>query len=529
MIFKVVVVCLWILTLPSVGYSITSQDITYEIENFQFEASEIEQTVASYQQIQKSYVQLHRERSNHSELMFLKYKMEIFNYWFSQKLIKNVEKLARSREQVEEIFDLLPFILKDDFARKIGIKSSKNSPEKFLEVKTLERTLWSLFDNWKNLSLATSYPIEGESAYFHGITFQTGDLIVGDTNTYSYELTTATRDTEETGNHSAIFVLMHVNGRSVPTVFDMHADGVRATPLSHYLNGRINTYLEVYRLDEKERRLLDKDWQSKIRAYFEKVVLKQRSYKFDFTARVENNDRNMLTCTELVEEAMRAGGIAPVTELTTTLPVAYEVITKFGTLSREYLTPADFVFDGRFKMVGYVDMLNIKTNILVKLESNVFSRVLKEQSINTNKVLKEINRKAKSIAKIRQPRSLLGKIIRSVSDLTILSFPTGEPNLIAFNLLFNEETENAVKLCSGEKKVIVGYRTTNKERGIPMREPIKGNDQCYDYFSPLLENLDPTFDVRNFLTNEENFQVMSRAMKSLLVYFNSADEDTSEE
>ncbi len=512
---------------PMAGFC-TIQDIMNDIEQFDFNETQIEQSLADYKNIQDSYIQLPRGRFNQYDLVLLKYKMEVFNYWFSQKLIQNIDKLPHDNKKLQDLFDSFPFILKDNQAKKIKIRSSKHAPEKFLDVKTLEDTRWSLFNNWKDYKLASNYPVQGEEAYFHGIKFKTGDIIVGDTNTYGYELLSTTRDTKQTGNHSAIFVMMHDKGRSIPTVFDMHAGGIRATPLSHYLHDKISTYLEIYRLTAEEQRFLQPNWQNQIRNYFENLISKQQKYKFDFTTNVDNNDKNEFTCTELVTEALHAGGISSVLELTLTESYAYDLIVQFGTISREYLAPADFAYDKRFSLVGYTDMLNIKTNLLIKLESDVLTKVLQQQAIKTNKVLHKIKAKSEAIEKIRTSESFAGKLLRFSTGIKVSSFPAGEPNLIAFSLFFDEEVEKTILYCTGSKKVARKITTTIPKGRVAVKKNIPTFDPCYTHFKLVLNNLSPKFDVENFLIDEKNVLSMRKAMRSLLQYFHPQSEEVRE-
>ena len=98
----------------------TIQDIMNDIEQFDFNETQIEQSLADYKNIQDSYIQLPRGRFNQYDLVLLKYKMEVFNYWFSQKLIQNIDKLPHDNKKLQDLFDSFPFILKDNQAKKIS-------------------------------------------------------------------------------------------------------------------------------------------------------------------------------------------------------------------------------------------------------------------------------------------------------------------------------------------------------------------------------------------------------------------------
>ncbi len=521
---KILMTSILCMLLPYMASANSVQDIVNNIEQFQFDNKCMNETISKYMQIQKTYINLDRKKSNQSKLVMLKYKMEVFNYWFSQNIIENIDQLASDDNlNLQNLFDSFPFILKEKQAKRLGLTISKDAPKKFLDVKTLEGTQWSQFISWKDLDLATNYSSNTaqatnseESVYYHGVEFQTGDVIISDTNTYGYEIAASTRDTVQTGNHSAIFVLMKDGDKSIPTVFDMHADGIRATPLSHYLHEKINSYVEIYRLNEHEKMMLSNNWKSRIRKYFESNLAKQQSYRFDFTASAENNDQRKLTCAELVLLALEAGGMtAPFTKLTNTTDAALKMIKSFGTFSGKYLAPADFVYDGRFKMVGYFDMLNVKKNLLIKLNSVILAEVIQNQTINTQTVLEKIKTHVKLISAMTNPKSFMGKLLIALSGVNTTSFPEGEPTLIALNLFFEEEVTKSISACLGEvSHLVTDNNSTENEATLDFLP-------CYYHFAPILENLTPKFNVKDFLFNSENSRYMKMAMKDHLEYFNN--------
>jgi hypothetical protein len=488
-----------ILTLSSFTLAQASiLEIASQIKQFKFNGEQVNKTVQNYQSIQKEYVALDRSQVNKKELVLLKYRMEAFNKWFSEELIETLKSNNEiSIIKKQKLFNNLPFIISDSDAKSLNIKASTDSPRKYLKVKTLQETRWSSFKKWKNKKLATSYTISGESATFHGITFTTGDIIIGDTNTFGYELAGATRDTPQTGNHGAIFVMMHEGDRLIPTVFDMHTGGLRASPLSHYMNKKINTYIEIYRLKKSEK-VAKLNWQDEIRAYFLSVLDQQKMFHFDFSVETTNDEEKNLTCTELIHNVLtKNAGISPLQKVTQFKQASFDILSQFGTIGQAYVAPADFVYDSRFKMVGYLDMLEVRRNLLIKLNAKQLEILFDTKTVNVDKAYKEINTTIGLLSKMKRKNSFLGRIMRALTGLKISSFPNGDMGIIGISAFFDKTIKSSILECGSRKKL------------------------CGQHFNKELEDLNPaTFDVNNFLESNENNEVMGNTMMNVKNIFN---------
>ena len=490
--------------------------IKKDIESFKFNPkNNLAKTLGAYHKIQKDYLNFTRKREEGEKIVELKYQMQIFNKWFSQRLYAELSKKRYSSQKIQKIINQLPFMYTFKEAARLGVKYSGSFPQKHLNVETLLGTYWSEFKTWKDLEASKGVIIDDETALYHGIYLKTGDVIVGDINSYGYEYMAATRDSEQTGNHSAIFVMMKDGNRFIPTVFDMHANGLRASPLSHYLDRKINTYLEVYRLKRSYSQGLSSTWQHSVREYFNHQLNSQYEFKFDFTADPKNNERKKLTCTELVQTALGHGGVDGIEVKTKTRSDAYAPFSQLGYFSQEYLSPNDYMYDEKYELIGYLDMLNVRRNLLIKLNSVALEYLFQHYQANIPAMKKIISDNVKGINHMKNKGSFLGQLLREVSGLKHSSFPAGHPNLIAISKYFEDQIEVSVLKCLYPQKKYAPSRAG--QNGMSRFRKVK--DKCYRHFKPLLDSLSPQFNVHHFLNDEKNIKVMLGSMKPILSLF----------
>jgi hypothetical protein len=467
-----------------------AETLSDSIKHFDWQAP-VPELISSYQQIRSGYVNLDRPNMADSDLIELKFQMLFFEQWFAPYLEKRIvdEKLY-SRDERQEIFDQLSIILSEKNADKLGIKIHKRAPNRDLDVKPLEGTKWSEFKKWEGDKEFSNYDIDGESVSFHGMTLQTGDVLVGDLDSLTHAISGSFRTPSEVASHSAIFVMMKDGARSIPTVFDVHESGLRATPLSLFLGEKVSAYMEVYRSVTPG----PAGWQAALRNAFVDALARGEAFPFDFET--NDTDRQAYICTELVEEFRMRAGMPPVRRLSHTFDWAQRNLSLLGEMSPTYLVPNDFATNGQFKMVGYIHSAKAGQEALAWLAADLVGERFRTSTLNVERLQKKLKSNMKIIEKMRKG-SFFGKLFLHIAHIPQDSFPSGSPLLIAASVYFDKKVDSGAERCSNHIF-----------------------NSCYKYFRAEFKDQDPrSFSISDFIANPENRARLGEELSFMDEYF----------
>jgi hypothetical protein len=299
------------------------------------------------------------------------------------------------------------------------------------------------FSVWADKPEFYNYRFEGDEVVLRGMRIRSGDLILNNPASRPTGIFTSIAQEDSAFAHVGVVVFLERNGKKLPVVLEEHEHGVRAVPLNHYLSPRIAGYTEVFRLkNEAEVNM------SRKRLSSEAHQLLRQEIPYDLSG---TPNSNAMSCVEFVNHLYRRSGIEPFPITKGISDKAFSNVLKMGPVDRNFVTPTQVTMNSRLKPVGYLDSgIPLKEMIANEAVVKVFHDQMTQRKMEGSKLRANTGLNEAAIDRVRDPDSLVGDLILSMTGFRRTNFPYGSKEMMASVTYMNSVTEKAMNNCLDE-------------------------------------------------------------------------------
>jgi hypothetical protein len=475
---------------------IKAQDVDSLIQNFDFDAITVDplKSLGDYAELENLYRSFKVQDPDRTEAFQLKYQWAHFSMEFRRLLVPALRQKRVSRDTISSLLAERSFILSADQAKTLGIPTVVDVPSGTFEVFPLKGTANSRFKAWaEREDLSEGFTMGPDTVKYRGLELKTGDIIAVDVNTRTFGIAGSLQDELQLTNHAGFLVLMKRGERRIPTVFDIHQAGLRATPLHLFVSQDVVAYAEVVR----PRHLGPAD-RSRIESVMEDIVGGQESFAFDFSAfDLKPRQESGYLCTTFINEIYERSGVSPLNGSTRHDPRVQANLLRMGPIAEEYLSPSDYLDSPETDWIGFFENGRARARTVTFVTSTVLGDLMRNRLISSQKVKAAAATNTQGVIAMRDPGSSLGGLIRNISGIPLEAVPKGDPELIGASVFVDQSIEKAVQFCTE----------------IP-------TSLCAKYFEGYFGRIDPRrFSMLALMGDEEAKKQILQNLKGLVAVF----------
>ena len=295
-------------------------------------------------------------------------------------------------------------------------------PDVDLKIQANRDSPWPL-EKWRKITAFSEYRFEGGAIHYRGLVLWPGDVILANVNLDGNFVYSSLSDPKCVFTHSAVVTVFQEGARRFPAVVETYEKGVRAIPLSIFLNARFLAYGELYR-----HRGLTLAHGERLAAAAAAMVRDTRGYNCTSWS----DDRAYLSCTAVgrfLLEDVGLDGVGPRSAIVH--PRVRENLALVGYGHFEpFFTPVDYLLNPYFTLVGVVDNNQFDRLLARELVEQGFRRGFETRRLEPRLLPPEylVNRFA--LGQIRA-RTALGGVISRAVGFTPRNLPKGPDAMMA--------------------------------------------------------------------------------------------------
>ncbi len=303
-----------------------------------------------------------------------------------------------------------------DFKNKFYLSPSLTPPIKGVKGPNLPLKYWSEKPEYYNYTFDDK---TGE-VLFRGLNLSSGDLILNYTTQKPDGLFTAISERQNIFSHISMIVFFQTSQGRLPMVIDVAQSGVRLIPLHHFLSPDLLIYAEIFRHKDPPPH-----FEVQLDIATKKITRQPHPYNLS-----ESENSGAFTCPEAIQYIFNLIGQEPILKKERIKDSIYKNILRFGSFRQTYLMPSDFIYDGRFEYVGYLDNSPpLEDTIVQDVMMDLFREKMDSKVVKSDKgTLLKLSQWA--IKSMYDPNSKMGLFLMKTNDFTPETLPVGDANLI---------------------------------------------------------------------------------------------------
>jgi hypothetical protein len=291
-----------------------------------------------------------------------------------------------------------------------------------LRIEANRDSPWRL-EKWMAIPEFGEYAFRGDAVDFRGVEIRPGDVILANVNLDGNFVYSAFPDPKCVFTHSAVVVFFFRDGRRYPAVVETYERGVRAVPLSVFLNARFTAYAEVYR-----HRDVGPEHAPGLAEAAAAMVRDTRGYN----ARSWDDDRSYLSCTSVgrfLLEDVGVGGIVPRSRITH--PRILENLASVGYTGLDpFFAPVDYLTNPLFSFQGVVDNGQFFRLLARELAERRFRELFEQRRLDTRGLPFTYGVNRIILRKLRSG-SALAPLVTPLTGWTRANLPKGPDAMLA--------------------------------------------------------------------------------------------------
>ena len=409
--------------------------------------------------VKKAYRDLERSQNSRREMVETKFMLQKWRQDIAEFLHENL--ITRSGTCTEVHLDSLrnlEFHLQDDYLKSIAAAVERSTPsdslQKAFQELLVQQNRVHLFQapvqaqtpkpiagprlrlpirpilpskwphqRWLKNSEFSRYTFHGEEVHYRGLKFLPGDLLITNMNLDSAGVYTLPCEPESFGAHIGIYVLLKRGDQVFPTVLEIFRTGLRALPLSAYLDHEFCAYVEVYRPKNTDPTIRER-----LNQAAEPLIDEIEGYQY-YTDQGSTTHAN---CTDIASRLYETAGLGSFEMKTSyTHPIILENMGRLGFHCRKVLSPIDFITTGELTLEGVVDNGHFNRELPRYMAGQTMIQIFRNSPLEIRSLHSFFHLEVWAIKHI-QRGNLLGKIIAFFNGFTVRNFPKGPPSLISF-------------------------------------------------------------------------------------------------
>lgn len=344
---------------------------------------------------------------------------------------KRIERLLPDREAVARVFARMGVRLPDvhRYHRAAG-------PEPDLTIEANRDSPWP-FERWKRMEAFSEYEEVGTGIRFRGIDLYPGDVILTNVNLDGNFIFSSLPDPKSIFPHAAFFVMLEDEGRRYPAVVETYEKGVRAVPLSIFLNARYIAYAEVFRHGG-----IDEASHGELGRVALDIIRHIRGYNFQSC----EADPHYTSCTYLGNLLFEEVGARPVEPRSGVVhPGILQTLGRVDYVDLDpFFAPVDYLLHEDFLFVGVVDNNQFARTLTREVVEHVFRKRVEEGRLGHRRFPFPYYFTLWGIRRIRK-NSLVGRIVSRFAGFDHESLPKGPDRIIAIIPSAEAELARAVR------------------------------------------------------------------------------------
>jgi len=308
-------------------------------------------------------------------------------------------------------------------------------PDATLNIRANRDSAWP-FERWKRKSAFSRYEFSGVGVNYRGIRFLPGDILLANVNLDGNGVYTALSEPTRFSSHAAVFAILEDEDGRYPAVLETYEKGVRAVPLNVFLGEGFCAYVEVYRHED-----LDDTHAAAINNAAFRLMTQARGYNFDST----DDDRDYVSCCTVGRLIHADAGLEPVAfKSRIEHSVIRENLERLGYTFFDFFAPVDYLIDGKFRCIGWVDNGQFEDLLARELVEGHFRKLFMTRRLNPARLPYKSRLNHWGIGHIRR-QSLIGRAIGLIEGFDDRSLPKGPDQLLALITIVEARLGRAIK------------------------------------------------------------------------------------
>jgi hypothetical protein len=322
-------------------------------------------------------------------------------------------------------------------------------PSRKIDIEPSAPSKWPL-QRWAKKEVFGEYAFTERGVNYRGLELQSGDVFLLHMHEHSDGMYTSYADPAQLFPHFGLFVVLELDGKRLPAVLEIHRMGLRAIPLSAYLQPSYSDYVEVYRLDDEAK---PEGFEARLSVAAIVAATEPHAYGLD-PAQSLDSDRHYLTCGQVGSMLFERSGVDPWRASSAPTSGAASNLAKLDLELGPYLTPTDYVYhpsepDNALHFVGLVDngattSMLARHLIITKVGEWMGTRSLDPELLGRDYKLKHW------AMQHWEARDRLGLALVKLFGFTPDNFPGGPAKLMAAIDSLEHGVVNAVELAGEE-------------------------------------------------------------------------------
>ena len=309
-------------------------------------------------------------------------------------------------------------------------------PDTDLKIEVNRVSLWP-FQRWKEIRAFGEHEFTLGGVRYRGLEMAPGDMILANANLDGNFVFSSLPDPKGLFSHAAVFVILEEEGRRYPAVVETYERGVRAVPLSVFLNARYVAYAEIYR-----HRGVTSDHHAGLAEAAMRVVRETRGYNFHSC----DTARDYISCTSLGRILLEDVGLPPVEPrsgvvnpgiLRTLDYIDYRGVDPF-------FAPVDYLLNPDFRFVGFVDNNQVHRVVAREVVEAVFRERVARGTLGHRRLPLPYYLNLWAIGQVRRGTTV-GRVISRFAGFDAESLPKGPDPTIAIIPPAERELTRAVR------------------------------------------------------------------------------------